>query len=139
MIEINMKMPSCCDECFAFNDYGCMISGESCGHSFKSFESRMPSCPMKDAEPRVLTIEEVACKPHKEWLWFEENVYGHIEESAMVCAQIYAFGDSWIAVDVPSQTHDETIKFDNEYYGKTWRCWSSRPTDEQREATPWTE
>ena len=22
-------------------------------------------------------------------------------------------------------------------YGKTWRCWTSRPTDEQREATPW--
>ena len=22
-------------------------------------------------------------------------------------------------------------------YGKTWRCWQQRPTDEQREATPW--
>ncbi len=22
-------------------------------------------------------------------------------------------------------------------YGKTWRCWTSRPTDEQRETTPW--
>lgn len=22
-------------------------------------------------------------------------------------------------------------------YGKLWRCWTSRPTDEQREATPW--
>ena len=22
-------------------------------------------------------------------------------------------------------------------YGKSWRCWTSRPTDEQREATPW--
>lgn len=22
-------------------------------------------------------------------------------------------------------------------YGKRWRCWTSRPTDEQREATPW--
>lgn len=22
-------------------------------------------------------------------------------------------------------------------YGKTWRCWNSRPTDEQREAAPW--
>lgn len=22
-------------------------------------------------------------------------------------------------------------------YGKTWRCWTSRPTDEQREKTPW--
>ena len=22
-------------------------------------------------------------------------------------------------------------------YGTLWRCWSSKPTDEQREATPW--
>lgn len=26
---------------------------------------------------------------------------------------------------------------ENEYYGKTWRCWSAKPTEEQREATPW--
>ena len=24
-----------------------------------------------------------------------------------------------------------------EQYGKTWRCWTSRPTNEQREAEPW--
>lgn len=24
-----------------------------------------------------------------------------------------------------------------EDYGKRWRMWTSRPTDEQREATPW--
>lgn len=22
-------------------------------------------------------------------------------------------------------------------YGKTWRCWTARPTDEQKEAAPW--
>ena len=29
--------------------------------------------------------------------------------------------------------------FDNKYYGKTWRCWTARPTDEQREAAKWNE
>lgn len=24
-------------------------------------------------------------------------------------------------------------------YGQKWRCWTARPTDEQREATPWDE
>ena len=24
-------------------------------------------------------------------------------------------------------------------YNKEWRCWTSRPTDEQRKATPWAE
>ena len=27
--------------------------------------------------------------------------------------------------------------YDLDDYGKTWRCWTSRPTDEQREAEPW--
>ena len=27
--------------------------------------------------------------------------------------------------------------YDADNYGKRWRCWSSRPTDEQREAIPW--
>lgn len=93
---------------------------------------------LKAQEPRVLTFGDViACSSRKEWLWFEENAYGYVEESSMICAQIYSFGDSWISVDVPSQTHDETIEFDNENYGKTWRCWTAKPTDEQREAVPW--
>lgn len=29
------------------------------------------------------------------------------------------------------------ISYSSENYGRTWRCWTSRPTDEQREATPW--
>ena len=28
-------------------------------------------------------------------------------------------------------------KFECSEYNQTWRCWTSRPTDEQREATPW--
>ena len=27
--------------------------------------------------------------------------------------------------------------FENDWYGKTWRCWSARPTDEQRRAVKW--
>lgn len=26
---------------------------------------------------------------------------------------------------------------DLSYYGKTWRCWTSRPTDEQRKVVKW--
>lgn len=86
----------------------------------------------------MLTIEEVlACKPCKEWLWFEENAYGYFEESAVICAQIYGFVDSCISVNVPSQTLDEALELDSENYGKTWRCWTAKPTDEQRKAVKW--
>lgn len=30
-----------------------------------------------------------------------------------------------------------TFSWDTEDYGKRWRCWTQRPTDEQRRATPW--
>ena len=29
------------------------------------------------------------------------------------------------------------VFFETAEYGKSWRCWTSRPTDAQREATPW--
>lgn len=35
-------------------------------------------------------------------------------------------------------THDEdNLKLMRRDYGKTWRCWARRPTDEERKAVPW--
>ena len=34
---------------------------------------------------------------------------------------------------------DKHVWLLDEDYGKTWRCWTFQPTDEQREATPWEE
>jgi len=129
MIEIDMKLPSCCDECFAFNDYGCMISGESCGHSFKSFESRMPSCPMKDAEPRVLTLEEVTTGDE---CWFEHKsgVCGYVD--CYICT-----GNQSVEVWRTSKRGPDYLSW--ERYLKSWRCWSAKPTDEQRESVKWDE
>lgn len=31
----------------------------------------------------------------------------------------------------------DQFTWNTDEYGKTWRCWTSRPTYEQREATPW--
>ena len=36
-------------------------------------------------------------------------------------------------VDIGGEVDDRFKKL----YGYEWRCWTSRPTDEQREATPW--
>lgn len=35
------------------------------------------------------------------------------------------------------QTRRAHLRFD--YYGKTWRCWPRRPTDEERKAVEWDE
>lgn len=55
MIQIDMPMPKCCDECFALDDYGdypfCLISKHQYGYKFNTRQNRMPSCPLKVQEP----------------------------------------------------------------------------------------
>lgn len=43
----------------------------------------------------------------------------------------------WHAIIVDGSKYPPIINGD--YYGKTWRCWSARPSYEQMEATPWQE
>ena len=56
MIQIDMPMPKCCDECFALDDHGdypfCLISQDQRGYTFNVREKRMPTCPLKAQEPR---------------------------------------------------------------------------------------
>ena len=54
MIQIDIPMPKCCDECFALDEYGdypfCRITQDQRGYNFRTREQRMPSCPMKEQE-----------------------------------------------------------------------------------------
>ena len=80
---------------------------------------------LKEQEPRVLTLEEVLkANP----VWFETHglllpaIIDHEESKAGDC--VIVFGE-----------------FDGSYYpinryNKKWRCWTARPTDEQREGIP---
>ena len=66
-----------------------------------------------DLEPRVMTLEETR---NCEVVWAEDRstreIYPCIVKNNMNDSKLYK-------------------------YGVQWRCWTSRPTDEQREATPW--
>ena len=54
MMQIDMPMPKCCDECFALDDHGdypfCLISQDQRGYTFNVRENRMPTCPLKAQE-----------------------------------------------------------------------------------------
>ena len=62
MIQIDMELPKCCDECFALDDHGdypfCLISQDQRGYTFNVHENRMPSCPLKAQEPKPPIIKE---------------------------------------------------------------------------------
>lgn len=136
MIEIDMKLPSCCDECFALDDHGdypyCRISHDQRGYTFNTRENRMPSCPMKDKEPRVLTLEEVkrlqSIRDGAIWMEiFGNGLFPALPE----------FSNKSLTLFVSILFEGYRSVFENDWYDKTWRCWTSRPTDEQREAIPW--
>lgn len=112
MIQIDMEMPKCCDECFALDDNGdypfCLISQDQRGYTFNTKEKRMPTCPLKAQEPRVMTLAEA-------------------QNSQMI---EYRSGNTR---DIGAELYS---KFE-EYYNKVWRVWTSRPTEEQRRVTLW--
>ena len=96
----------------------------------------IPSVTPKAQEPRVLTLEEVL------ELRFDDVVYvqlypTNVVVSAIVLDVISQMPDGEIGIVQFRHTQEPINNADLSYYGKTWRCWTSRPTDAQREAIPW--
>lgn len=63
MIEIDIPMPSCCEECFALDFSGdypcCIISKKWEGYNFDILTKRMPSCPLKEQERTIVDLRNV--------------------------------------------------------------------------------
>lgn len=79
--------------------------------------------------PRVMTLEEV----HEmawDYCYLEEEV---IKDKVL---QIYSGKYRIKCITWPSIASC-VLTFGDDAYGKSWRCWTSRPTDEQRESIPW--
>lgn len=80
---------------------------------------------MTAQEARVMGVDEV-----REWVGKQrvdrEPICVEVKDS--ICAWIVS-DEYW---DMPID-----INLSSDLYGKTWRCWTSRPTDEQREKEPW--
>ena len=82
---------------------------------------------LKAHEPRVMTLAEAA---EKNVVWYDWRTLGvrpakvNRVPSKTGTYRVQRFGDidDWVHADE---------------YGEYWRCWTSCPTDEQREATPW--
>ena len=77
-------------------------------------------------EPRLMTLEE-ALGGEECWVEYPNGGFGYAD-----CYLSYTAKGADI---YRTKKHDFNVPLAN--YGKTWRCWTSRPTDEQREATPW--
>ena len=88
---------------------------------------------LKAQEPRVMTLEEVKQHNNQDGcVWFEQPTYNAVaafvrrDEEYTEIISPYLLGEPI--------NHGYMA---NRFYGLAWRCWSTRPSDEVRRATPW--
>lgn len=76
---------------------------------------------------KPLTVDEAIemSKDEHAIFYVENNLQNSIFRSA-----------SWASVNIWLNICDEKQKNRNSY-GRTWRCWAKRPTDEERKAAEW--
>lgn len=88
---------------------------------------------LKAQEPRVLTVDEFN-QALDTVVWYDsrdsENLSTYMLLTGYSLKQAFAEFRLICGTEVTGTLYR---------YNKDWRLWSSRPTDEQREATPWTE
>lgn len=83
---------------------------------------------VKEKEPRVIDISEIYTAKKLD-VWIE-----HTSENIV---------QPLILIETEMTDKYQTVYFSPmlvrsiKTYGKTWRCWTARPTDEQREAVKW--
>ena len=84
---------------------------------------------LKAQEPRVMTLKEIVSA---ECVWVEYATSGNI--IIALPWDIELTDDTYNFIGMPNCFVEFRSLYDQE-----WRCWTSRPTDEQRAATPWAE
>jgi len=93
---------------------------------------------LMEQEPRVMTLEEVLALKFDDVVYLEAYPTEAVM-SAIVIDVIPKLPD--IPIGVVQFRHGAGYNGINNadlgFYGKMWRCWTSRPTDAQREAEPW--
>lgn len=88
---------------------------------------------LKLRESRVMTLEEV-CKAYVNPLWFESKDTFMGEKGFWVLSK--GVSPSFRIRFIPAVAEDGMV-LSLADYGKFWRCWTSCPSAEEMEATPW--
>lgn len=112
-----------------YEEKGCPYENEGGDVGCKYALHRDAIALLKAQEPKVMTLEEVNAL---DW------DYCYLEQERLPGKEYRGMLGKYIMTCVtwPSITAAK-ISYGSDGYGKRWRCWTSRPTDEQREATPW--
>lgn len=90
---------------------------------------------LKEQEPRVMTLEELE-DALDTVVWLDiPNTENLADGYSLIMA--YSHKNGFILLDSPFGDNPSQDRFEYKDYGITWRCWTFRPTDEQRKAVKW--
>ena len=89
---------------------------------------------LKAQEPRVMTLEEVIERKDSDAVWVEHMDGDMIVQPAVLLPSFLDTDKDCIHFASSWRTGGS---YSRRSYGTKWRCWTSRPTDAQREAEPW--
>ena len=91
---------------------------------------------LKAQEPRVMKMTEEVFA-----LRFDDVVYVELQPTRAILSAIVYDSIPWIHGELGVLQirciQEPLANMDFAWYGKTWRCWTSRPTDEQQKAVKW--
>lgn len=111
-----------CQNCPYYGEYG---DGFGC----ETIMQRDALSLLKAQEPRVMTLEEIK---DGEPYWLSTGKEFAVRPVICVCRE-----DDARKPYITFKWQFGTFSWEAENYGKTWFCWTSRPTDEQQEGVKW--
>ena len=83
---------------------------------------------LKEQEARVMTLEKIEDCDSVMWIEFKSSIYPAIYHDRH---------GKWLFITRKSQYWLGAEKHYADDYNKTWRCWTSHPTDDLRKAVKW--
>lgn len=114
-----------------YREKGCPYENEGEDIGCKYALHRDALALLKAQEPRVMTLEEVKAFEWDYCYLEQERQPG--KEYRMIAGDYALTCITWPCIT------SMRIEYGDSSYGVKWRCWTSRPTDEQREAVKWDE
>lgn len=90
---------------------------------------------LKEQGPRVLTVDQLE-EVLDTVVWLETPVSENLADGySLIMAYNHKYG--YMFFDSPFGGNPSMDRLEYAEYGKSWRCWDKRPTDEQRRAVKW--
>jgi len=88
-------------------------------------------------EPRILTLNEVKRGDPKEDMEYLFPVFLERCDRNYIVSRLIDLYESENEYVIMSCGRNDWEEYRYEDYNKTWRCWSTEPTEEQRKAVKW--